>query len=84
MTFSPSWSLVWSFASHRDLLWMPWKTAAKIDAAVMRFVATGEGAERASATNPRLLRVRVGGAEAHLCLDPETQTVAVMRVFRRD
>lgn len=79
-----SWTLSWSFVAERDLLWMPsWRTAAKIDAAVMRFAATGTGAERVSATDPRRVRVRVIGAEAHLYLDPVERTAVVMRVFRR-
>lgn len=79
-----SWQLVWSAAAERDLLWMSWRLAAKVDAAVMQFVATGRGCEWVSATDRRQGRIRVIGAEARLYLDPQTRTVFVVRVFRRD
>lgn len=79
-----SWSLVWSVAAERDLLWMPWRVASKIDAEVMRYAATGRGAERVSATDPRQMRLRVLGAEARLYVDPTQRTIWVVRVFRRD
>ena len=78
-----SWNLVWSVVAERDLLWMPWRMAAKIDAAVIHFAATGRGAERVSATDPRRIRVRVVGAEARLYVDPAQRTIYVARVFRR-
>ena len=79
-----SWTLVWSIAAERDLLWMPWRVAARIDAAAMRFAATGRGGERLSATDPRRVRLRVSGAEARLYLDPVPRILLVVRVFRRE
>jgi hypothetical protein len=79
-----SWTLVWSIPAERDLLWMPWRVAARIDAEVMRFAATGRGAERVSATDPRRVRVRVANAEARIYLDPVQRIVFVARVFRRE
>lgn len=51
-----SWTLSWSFVAERDLRWMPWRTAAKIDAALMRFAATRRGAERRTAFVLRVFR----------------------------
>ena len=80
-----NWTLSWSLVAERDLLSMSsWRVAAKVDAAVMNFVATGQGAERMNPSDPRQLRIRVTGADARLYLDPETRTVYVVRVFRRD
>lgn len=80
-----NWTLSWSVVAERDLLSMSsWRVAAKVDAAIMQFSATGRGAERVSPTDPRQIRIRVIGAEARLYLDPETRTVYIVRVFRRD
>ena len=77
-----NWTLSWSVVAERDLLSMSsWRVAAKVDAAIMQFSATGRGAERVSPTDPRQIRI---GAEARLYLDPETRTVYIVRVFRRD
>jgi hypothetical protein len=80
-----TWALDWSAVAERDLLALPWRLAARIDAAVMAFAAdrAGEGVvERISAHDPRRLRLRLYGASAFLWVDPEAGIVHVARVLR--
>ena len=79
-----SWSLRWSVVAERDLLSIPWRVAAEIDAAVMRFAATGQGdVRRVEPASYRRLKLRVRGAEARLFVDPAERTISVSRVFPR-
>jgi hypothetical protein len=79
-----SWSLRWSVVAERDLLSIPWRVAAEVDAAVKRFAATGQGdVRRVEPTNYRRLKLRVRGAEAWLSVDPAERTISVSRVFPR-
>jgi hypothetical protein len=72
----------WHPVARLDLLAIPWRAAARIDAAVMRFAATGQGhIKRISPTDPRKLRLFVSGAVAALFVDESTRTVYVGRVF---
>jgi hypothetical protein len=72
----------WHPVARLDLLAIPWRAAARIDAAVMRFAATGQGhIKRISPTDPRKLRLFVSGAVAALFVDTSTRTVYVGRVF---
>lgn len=77
-----SFSLAWSFVAHRDLLSLPWRTAARIDAAVMRFAETGRGGERVVPGDPTRQRIRVVGAAA-TSTSTWPSVVYVQRVFPR-
>ena len=72
--------LDWHPVAIRDLQEIHWKTAARIDAAVMLFAKTGEGNIERIPTDPRRIRLRARGAVALLYLTPEI--IYVGRVFR--
>lgn len=77
------WGLDWHVVARRDLLNMPWRTAARIDAAVMLFAETGRGDVRQLAPpDPRRLVLSVRGASALLYLDLERRTILIGRVLR--
>jgi hypothetical protein len=79
-----TWRLEWSIVAERDLRELPWRTAARLDAAVMRYAATGRGSiTRIEPADPHRLRLRVDGAEARLFLDANERAIYVARVFRR-
>jgi hypothetical protein len=62
---------------------MPWRDAAKVDAAVQEFARNGKGdVTRVYANDPRSLRLRVSGYAVRMYLDPETATLSVILVFR--
>ena len=79
------WSIAWSAVAERDLLSLPWRLVARVDAAVMAFAEgrSGEGSlERMTATDPYRLRLRLSGASAFLWLDAGARIVNVARVLR--
>ena len=77
-----SFEIEWHPVARLDLLAIPWRAAARIDAAVMRFAATGQGdIKRISPTDPRKLRLFVPGVVAVLFVDGSKRTVHVGRVF---
>lgn len=79
------WSIAWSHAATRDLRYIPWRLAARVDAAVMALAEgrAGEGRiERMTATDPRRLRLRLPGVSALLWIDSESSTLHVARVLR--
>ncbi|MFO0760005.1 MAG: hypothetical protein U0359_26205 [Byssovorax sp.] len=79
-----SWSLSWSIVAERDLLAIHWLLAARVDAAVMRFAASGQGnVRRIEPLDPKRLCLYVDGAEARLFLDPNERVLYVSRVFAR-
>lgn len=78
-----TWELDWHPVAEADLRRIPWQLAARVDAAVMRYAATGEGpVGRAVPTDPRRLWLRVPGAIAILYADERTRTLMISRVFR--
>lgn len=79
-----TWNLEWSWVAEQDLLNIPWLLAAEIDSALMAFCAGrahGGTIQRMTATDPYRLRLRLRGVVALLCVDPQTRTVHVSRVF---
>lgn len=79
------WTLDWSATAERDLREIPWRLAARVDAAVMALAADRphEGAlEKMSPADPRRLRLRLRGASALLWLEPSSGTLHVARVLR--
>ena len=72
----------WTPAARAALLAMPWRDAARIDAAVQRFASTGEGQlTRVFANDPRALRLRVSPYAVRLLLDPESGVLTVGWIF---
>ena len=60
-----TWELDWGPLAQRDVLRMPWQTAARLCAAVTSFAETIRGpAQRVSPHDPRRLQLVVPGAIA--------------------
>ncbi len=78
------WKLQWGPLANRDVLHIPWQTAAHLCAAVMRFAETGRAnVHRTSPRDPRRLKLIVPGAIAYLFVDFEAGTLRVQRMFSR-
>lgn len=76
------WTLVWGPVIYRDVLRIPWRTAGRLCAAVIRYAALGHGpVTRASLGDPRQLKLSVPGAIALLNADPETGVLLATRMF---
>ena len=79
-----SWTPEWHPVPRRDLLNIPWRAAARIDAAVMLYAETGRGTlKQIAPPDERRLLLTVPGAAALLYLDVRTRTILIGRVFRR-
>jgi hypothetical protein len=79
------WTVDWSFVAERDLLAIPWRLAARVDAAIMAFAEgrAHEGmVERMTESDPYRLRLRLRGASALLWIEPGAGVLHVSRVFR--
>lgn len=62
---------------------MPWRDAAKVDAAVQEFARTGRGdVARVYTNDPRSLRLKVSPYLVRMYLDPVSLTLTVNVVFR--
>lgn len=80
-----SWTLDWSVVAEKDLLAIPWRLAARVDAAVMAFAdgRAHEGSvERIHPSDPHQLRLRLRGASALLWVEPSVRVLHVTRVLR--
>lgn len=79
-----SWTLTWHPASLPGFYALPMRTAERLDAAVIHFATTGNGpVTRATAHDPRQLKLVVRGAVALLHADPSSGTLLVIAVFER-
>ena len=79
-----SWQIAWSVVAERDLLALPWRTAALVDRAVLAFAAgraSDARIERVSATDATRVRLRLPAASALLWLDRKAGIVYVARVL---
>jgi hypothetical protein len=72
--------IIWHPGAEAALLRIPsWKTAASVDAGVIRFARTGQGdLERVGAYH----HLPVVGYVVKLEVDPEAQTINVLAVYR--
>ncbi len=78
-----SWRVEWLEPAVQSLRQMPWRQAARVDAAVQRFAETGEGqVARLSTDDAVTLRLRVSPYVARLTLDPSERTLFVWIVYR--
>lgn len=79
-----SWKLRWHPAALHGFYSLPMDRAKALDAALIRFVETGQGdVRRAKPENPYLFEIRVPGATALFYEDAETMTLHVTCAFRR-
>jgi hypothetical protein len=78
-----NWRWEWLIPAERALRNMPWRDAARVDAAVQRFVATGEGAVLQLPTDLTVtVRLRVPPYGVRMNLDREAGTIYVVAVYR--
>ncbi len=75
------WTVVWAPRFERDLLHIPWQSAARVARAVLRFAATGEGdIRRGQLANER--RLYVGTYCVHVLVDAQARTVTAETAYR--
>jgi len=78
-----AWRVSWTFAAKTALRAIPWRDAARVDAAVLSFAA-GKGGDVVGrlAHDPRTPWLRVRGYLIRLRLDPKARTILVLYVWR--
>ncbi len=76
-----SWHIHWMAAAERDLREIHWETAARIDAAVLVFAATGRGRLDRRRTEPLHRRLLADGGQAVIFIDAATRTIHVVRAI---
>jgi mRNA-degrading endonuclease RelE of RelBE toxin-antitoxin system len=78
-----SWRLIWTEPAQRSLQSIPWKDAARVDAAVTTYAETGRGdVRRLPADDAVTVRLRVGDYRVRLTLDPSEGEMWVWMVYR--
>ena len=78
-----SWEVGWSHSGLWSLHQLPWREAARVDEALLRFAATGEGAVAVVRHDPAGIRLHVPPFVVRLTLDREAGTMTVWWIFRR-
>ena len=77
------WEIGWSHSGLRSLHQLPWREAARVDAAVLRFAATGEGTVSAVRDDPVGARLHVPPYVVRLTLDPQDRKMTVWWIFHQ-
>jgi hypothetical protein len=78
-----AWRIEWLEPGRRSLLDLPWRDAARVDEAVQRFAATGEGdVVRLRTDDAVTLRLRVPPYTVRMSLDRWEATIRVWVVYR--
>lgn len=77
------WQVGWSHSGLWSLYRLHWRDGARVDAAVLRFAATGEGAAAVTRDDPAGVRLHVPPFIVRLTLDREARTMTVWWIFRR-
>lgn len=72
----------WSYPALDDLRSLHWLHGADVDAAIMRFAATGQGNIVQVPDRPSLRILRVGRYRALLRADFRARTLFVVRIYR--
>ena len=79
-----TWRIEWSRLAERRLVELPWREAARVDAAVLHYTETGEGEiVRLQGDHAVTIRLRVGPTFVRISLDPFTGIMHVWTVYRR-
>lgn len=78
-----SWQIEWSPAAIAALRAIPWRQAARVDAAVQRLAATSEGDLVRVTDHPTAARLRLPPYVVYLNLDRQTGILSVWYVYRR-
>lgn len=76
------WEVVWSHAGLWSLRELPWRDAARVDAAVMRFAATGEGVVATIDGDPTEVRLKVLPYGVRLGVNPFERVLTVWWIVR--
>lgn len=76
------WEVVWSHAGLWALRELPWRDAARVDAAVMRFAATGEGVVATIDGDPAEVRLKVLPYGVRLGVNPFERVLTVWWIVR--
>lgn len=77
-----TWRLSWSIVAEGALRAIPWRDAARVDAALMRFAATGEGDFERIPNDPTGAWLRVGAYTVRIVLDRRERLISVLYVWR--
>jgi hypothetical protein len=78
----PAWQLRWFVGAEAALRSIPWREAARIDAALIRLAAIGEGELERLPNDPTGAWLRVGAYRARLILERQERIISVMYVWR--
>lgn len=77
-----AWQLSWSIVAERALLAIPWRDAARVDAALIRFAKTGDGDFERIPNDPTGAWLRVGSYRARIVMDRRDRLISVLYVWR--
>lgn len=78
----PRWEVVWSHAGLWAFRELPWREAARVDAALMRFAMTGEGVVAPVRGDPTEIRLKVSPYIVRLGVDPFERILTVWWIVR--
>lgn len=78
-----SWDLAWSHAAVAALRAIPWRDAARVDAAVQQLARTQEGDLVRDANHPTGARLRVPPYIVYLSFERDVGLLRVWYVYRR-
>ncbi len=77
-----SWEIVWSYPAAWMLRAIPWRQAARVDAAVQRFAQTGAGDIERIGESMRFLRLHVLPFMLHLEVNADEGILRVWSLSR--
>ena len=78
-----TYAIAWSSPATLALRAMPWRDAERVDAAVQRYAATGQGSHfRYERDEPLSLRLEVQPYVVRLSLDTHERVLRVWYVYR--
>ena len=78
-----SWRLCWSEPALRSILDIPWRDAARVDAAIMAFAERGVGqVVRLRDDDAVTVRLRVGAFSVRISLNRLDGTMTIWSVYR--
>lgn len=76
------WQLSWSVIAEDALRKIPWRDAARVDAAMIRFAQTGKGDVERIADDPTGAWIRIGSYKARVVFDRQDKRISVLYVWR--
>jgi hypothetical protein len=77
-----AWRIEWTFAAKAMLRSIPWRDAARVDEAVMRLAATGQGDIDRITGDPHGAWLRLAGYSVRMELEPREHQLTVLYVWR--